>query len=158
MARKVEEYGKITGQTKKTAPMVWIMIDEIHQFIPAKGSTAASNPLLTLIKEGREPGISLLMITQRPNKLHEDALSQSDLVISHRLTSKADIEALRSIMQSYMLDDIQDYLGNLPREKGTAILLDDNSERIYPIQVRPRLSWHAGGSPIIIKEKAFFEE
>ena len=153
-ARKSEEYGQVTGQVKKTMPMVWIMIDEAHQFIPNTGSTAATGPLLTLIKEGREPGISVLMITQRPNKLHEDALSQSDLVISHRLTSKADIEALRSIMQTYMLEDIQDYLNDLPRTKGSAIVLDDNSERIYQAQIRPRISWHAGGSPIIIKEKS----
>ncbi len=157
-ARKAEEYGQVTGQVKKTMPMVWLMVDEMHQFIPNEGSTAATGPLLTLIKEGREPGISLLMITQRPNKLHEDALSQADLVISHRLTSKADIEALRSIMQTYMLEDIQDYLNDLPRTKGSAIILDDNSERIYQAQIRPRFSWHAGGSPIIIKEKSLIGE
>lgn len=154
MARKAEEYSQITGQTKKTIPMVWIMMDEAHQFAPSDGTTAATGPLLTLIKEGREPGISVLLITQRPNKLHEDALSQADIIISHRLTSKADIEALRSIMQTYMLEDMQDYLNDLPKTKGSAILLDDNSERIYQIQMRPRFSWHAGGSPIIIKEKS----
>lgn len=157
-ARKAEEYGQVTGQVKKTMPMVWLMVDEAHQFIPNKGSTAATGPMLTLIKEGREPGISLLMITQRPNKLHEDALSQADMIISHRLTSKVDIEALRSIMQTYMLEDIQDYLNDLPRTKGSAIILDDNSERIYQAQVRPRFSWHAGGSPIIIKEKSLIGE
>jgi DNA helicase HerA-like ATPase len=154
MARKSEEYGQITGQFRKTIPMVWMMMDEAHQFVPNDEATAATGPLLTLIKEGREPGISVLMITQRPNKLHEDALSQADIVISHRLTSKADIEALRSIMQSYMLEDIQDYLNDLPKTKGSAIILDDNSERMYQTQIRPRLSWHAGGSPIIIKEKS----
>ncbi len=158
MARKAEEYGQITGQTKKTIPMVWMMLDECHQFVPNDGTTAAAGPLLTLIKEGREPGISVLMITQRPNKLHEDALSQADIVISHRLTSKADIEALRSIMQTYMLEDIQDYINDLPKTKGSAILLDDNSERIYQVQIRPRFSWHAGGSPIIIKEKSLIGE
>ncbi len=157
-ARKIEEYSQITGQAKKTVPMVWIMIDEAHQFIPNKGFTAATGPLLTAIKEGREPGISMLLITQRPDKLHEDALSQADLIISHRLTSRADIEALRSIMQTYMLEDIQEYLANLPKTKGSAILLDDNSERIYQIQVRPRFSWHAGGSPIIIKKKSLLKE
>ena len=57
-------------------------------------------------------------------------------------------------MQTYMLEDMQDYLNDLPKTKGSAILLDDNSERIYQIQMRPRFSWHAGGSPIIIKEKS----
>ena len=157
MARKKEEFEIMTGEKKKKLPMVWIMIDEAHQFIPNEGATAATEPLLTLIKEGREPGISLLLITQRPNRLHEDALAQSDLIISHRLTARADIEALRSIMQTYVLEDIQELINNLPRMKGSAIVLDDNSERLYSLQVRPRLSWHAGGSPTAIREKGAFE-
>lgn len=153
MARKAEEFEVMTGEKKKRLPMIWIMADEAHQFLPAEGMTAATEPLLTLIKEGREPGISVLLITQRPGKLHEDALAQSDLIISHRLTSRADIEALRGIMQTYVLEDIQELINALPRTKGSAIVLDDNSERLYSLQVRPRLSWHAGGSPTAIKEE-----
>jgi hypothetical protein len=152
MARKSEELEVITGEARTTMPMAWIMIDEAHQFLPSKGKTAATEPLLTLVKQGREPGISLLFITQRPNKLHEDALAQSDIIIAHRLTAKADLEALRGIMQSYMLEDIEEYINALPRQKGTAILLDDNSERIYTLQARPRKTWHAGGSPTAVKE------
>ncbi len=157
MARKSEEFEMMTGEKKKKAPMVWLLIDEAHQFIPNDKETASTDPLLTLIKEGREPGISVLMMTQRPGKLHEDALSQADLIISHRLTSKSDIDALRSIMQTYMIEDIQDYLNALPRNKGSALILDDNSERLFGVQVRPRISWHAGGSPAAIKEKSKFE-
>ncbi len=157
MARKKEEVEVITGEKRKSMPMIWMIMDEAHQFIPNKGVTAASEPVLTLIKEGREPGISLVLITQIPNKLHSDALAQSDLVISHRLTSEADIKALRGIMQSYMLEDIQELINTLPRQKGSAIVLDDNSERIYSLQVRPRISWHAGGSPKAIKEKGLFD-
>jgi hypothetical protein len=157
MARKAEEFEIMTGQRKKRIPMAWIMLDEAHQFAPNEGMTAATEPLLTLIKEGREPGISVLMITQRPGRLHEDALAQCDLIISHRLTSRADIEALRSIMQTYVLEDIQELINGLPRTKGSAIVLDDNSERLYTLQVRPRISWHAGGSPTAIRPKGIFE-
>ena len=134
------------------------MIDEAHQFIPSDSQTAASEPLLTLIKEGREPGISMLLITQIPNKLHSDALAQSDIVIAHRLTSEADMKALRGIMQTYAMKDIEEYMNLLPKKKGVALVLDDNSERIYVLQVRPRLSWHAGGSPMAIKRKGLFDE
>lgn len=158
MARKAEEIQTITGERRKSSPMAWIMIDEAHQFVPGEGVTAASEPLLTLIKEGREPGISLLLITQIPNKLHSDALAQSDIVISHHLTSEADMKALRGIMQTYAMKDIEEYMNSLPRKKGVALILDDNSERIYTIQIRPRLSWHAGGSPMAIKRKGLFEE
>jgi hypothetical protein len=55
-------------------------------------------------------------------------------------------------MQTYLLHDIQKYINELPRQKGTAIILDDNSERIYKIKVRPRQSWHGGRTPTALRE------
>jgi intein/homing endonuclease len=164
-------YEKITKKQKAGIKNVYdISVDKVHnfvangltvhnchQFIPNEGETAASEPLLTLVKEGREPGISLMLVTQRPDKLHPDALAQADLVIAHRLTSEADMKALKSIMQTYMTEGIEDYINKLPRQKGAAIILDDNSERVYTVQIRPRLSWHAGGSPIAIRKKGLFD-
>lgn len=153
MARREEEMSTMEGFHKIKMPITWIIIDEAHNFLPAEGKTASSDPLLTLIKEGRQPGIATVFITQRPNKLHEDAISQADLVLSHRLTAEPDLKALRSIMQTYLLFDVTKYIGDLPHKPGTAIILDDNSERIYPVAVRPRQSWHAGGTPTAITEK-----
>ena len=149
-ARRLEELSEIEITTLKRTPMPWILIDEAHNFLPDDSATAATEILSTLIKEGRQPGITLVFATQRPEKLHPDALAQTDIIISHRLTSKADVDALRSIMQTYMLFDIGRYLNELPKVKGVAIILDDNSERIYKIRVRPRQSWHAGASPVAI--------
>ena len=72
-------------------------------------------------------------------------------MISHRLTAKVDIDALNIMMQSYLLADIQTYMNNLPRLMGSAIILDDNSERIYPMRIRPKMSWHGGEAPSAIK-------
>lgn len=149
-ARRQEELAEIELSATKRTPMPWILIDEAHNFLPNDSVTAASDILSRLIKEGRQPGITLVLATQRPEKLHPDALAQTDIIISHRLTSKADIDALRSIMQTYMLFDIGKYINELPKLKGVAIILDDNSERIYKVRVRPRQSWHAGASPVAI--------
>lgn len=150
MARRQEEIALIEGETMKKIPMVWFIIDEAHQFIPDSGKTTATDALLTLVTQGRQPGISCVFITQRPNKLHETIIAQSDLVISHRLTAKADLDALGAIMQTYLLENIRKSISSLPRTKGSALILDDNSERLYNIRVRPRQSWHAGGSPIAL--------
>jgi len=34
------------------------------------------------------------------------------------------------------------------------LILDDNSERAFNIQVRPRQSWNAGESPVALQEKS----
>ena len=159
-ARKVEELQEIGKrksyffeETVKEKPLVWIMLDEAHEFLPKTGKTPATDALVQLLREGRQPGISLCLVTQQPGEIHGDVLTQSDIVLSHRLTSKRDIEALNSMMQSYLVSDLQEYLNNLPRKKGAAILLDDNSERIYPLLVRPKKSWHGGEAPSSLKYK-----
>ncbi len=51
-----------------------------------------------------------------------------------------------------MHSSISDKLNGLPHLKGAAIILDDNSERIYPMRVRPRFTWHGGEAPTAIKK------
>jgi len=138
---------------KREMPMVWLLIDEGHEFLPLNGRTAATDALIQLLREGRQPGISLAIATQQPGQIHHDVMTQSDIVISHRVTAKPDIDALNYIMQSYLFADIKTYLDNLPKLKGSAIILDDNSERIYPMRVRPRFTWHGGEAPTAVKIK-----
>jgi hypothetical protein len=142
---------------KKKIPMVWMFIDEIHEFLPLEGETIATGPLLQIIREGRQPGISMIVATQQPGKMNTDVLSQCDLVISHRVTAKDDITALNRIMQTYLTSELREYFDELPRIQGTAIILDQNQERMYNVQMRPRFSWHGGETPTAIppKEKKF---
>jgi len=146
-ARRIEEIDEMQNIAENEMPITWMLIDEAHEFLPAEGKTPASDPLLRWVKIGREPGVSLVLATQQPAKLHPDALSQCDLVLSHRLTAKQDIDALGEIMQTYMRYDLKHYIDSLPDRTGTGLILDDNSERVYPVQMRPRKSWHAGGTP-----------
>lgn len=165
-ARKIEELSDIEKsstlfleeeQEKKEMPLVWFMIDEAHEFLPREKKTPATDALVQLLREGRQPGISLILATQQPGEIHRDVITQTDIVISHRLTAKRDVEALNAMSQSYLTSDIQKYLNLLPSLKGSAIILDDNSERIYPIRIRPRMSWHGGETPsaVLIKKKEF---
>lgn len=134
-------------EEKKRTPIVWMFIDEVHEFLPANGKTAASGPLSRVIKEGRQPGIALVIATQQPGKLDTDIITQSDVVISQHVTAKLDIDALNTVMQTYMTSDIRKYLADLPKLPGACIILDDNSERIYPVQIKPRYTWHGGETP-----------
>lgn len=132
-------------------PLVWIIIDEAHEFLVKDGRTPASEALIQLLREGRQPGISLILATQQPGKIHTDAMTQADIVLSHRLTSDQDVQALNSIMQNYVYEGIKQKMNTLPKHKGSAILLDDNSERIYQMRIRPRFTWHGGEAPSAVK-------
>ncbi len=159
-ARKKEEIRDITQglnyseiEEKKETPLVWMVIDEAHEFLPKSHKTIATDALVQILREGRQPGISLVLATQQPGKIHTDVMTQSDIVIAHRVTSKPDVEALNHIMQSYVLDTIKKQMDDLPTLKGSAIILDDNSERLYPMRMRPRFTWHGGEAPTAVKKE-----
>ncbi len=144
-----QEYLSSSG--KRDKPLIWIFIDEMHEFMPRDFKTPATDALMQLLREGRQPGISLVMATQQPGQIHRDVMTQSDIVIAHRLTAKPDIDALNEIMQTYLIENIRQQMEDLPSDKGSAILLDDNSERLYPLRVRPRFTWHGGEAPVSVK-------
>ena len=143
--RKEEEIKLVKGQKRESAmPIVWMMIDEAHMFMPKDEDSIALKVLLEWVRVGRQPGLSLLLATQRPNKLHPDAISQCDLFISHRMTSQPDIAAVSALRPSYMHQSFDHYYGEMPRGKGFALIIDDNTEKIWMVKVRPRFSWDAG--------------
>jgi len=150
LARKEEELVKIESREPTYKfPLTWLIFEEAHNYIPSERETVSTRPILTIAKQGREPGVSLVVITQMPNKIHREVLAQTDIVLSLRLTAKSDLDALHSIMQTYMESDLEQYMNKLPRIHGAAIVLDDNQERIFSMVVRPRVSWHAGGTALV---------
>jgi len=162
IARKNEEFQQVHKSVyyfseeeiqKLDFPMVWLIIDEAHEFLPREGKTLASDPLITILREGRQPGISLILASQQPGKIHTDVMTQADIIIAHRITAKIDTDALGALMQSYLRTGLDKFLDDLPRVKGAAIVLDDNNEKMYPMRVRPRFTWHGGSAPVAIQQK-----
>jgi hypothetical protein len=143
--RKEEEMKLVKGEKRESGmPIVWMFIDEAHMFMPKDEDNIALKVLLEWVRVGRQPGLSLVLATQRTEKLHPDAISQCDLFISHRMTARPDIEAVSAISPSYMHQDFAHYYEEMPRSKGYALIVDDNTEKIWMVKVRPRFSWDAG--------------
>ncbi len=157
LARKGEEKSSIQKHTDigkevvSRLPMPWILIDEAHEYLPPKLETPSARALIQVIREGRQPGITLVLATQQPGKIHTDVMTQADIVLSHRVTAELDIGALNSIMGTYMQFPLERYISTLPRFKGAAVILDDNAEKVYQIRIRPRVSWHGGESATLIR-------
>ena len=74
---------------------VAIVIDEAHNICPAE----PGDPLTALVTadairiagEGRKFGLYLIVVTQRPQKVHENVLSQCDNLVLMRMNSIADL-------------------------------------------------------------------
>ncbi len=148
-----EHFFRLEEEHKIKKPLVWLIIDEAHEFLPKDEKTAATDALITLLREGRQPGISLVLATQQPGKIHTDVMTQSDIILCHRITTKIDVDALAMLAQSYLRTSIDREIQMLPPEPGSALLMDDQNERIYMICIRPRFSWHGGEAPTALEEK-----
>jgi hypothetical protein len=155
LARKNEELTTIDQAVhyfkekteKLSQPLVWLIVDEAHEVLPKDEKTAATSALVTILREGRQPGISLILASQQPGKIHGDVITQSDIVLAHRLTAQADAEALGQLTQTYMREGLLQQLDMLPRAKGSAVIFDDQNERVFAVSIRPRVTWHGGSSP-----------
>lgn len=118
----------------------WVLIDEAHTFFGG----VAQDALHTILTRGRAPGVSIVLATQRPSAVSETAISQSDVLISHRLTAEADLEALDRAQPTYMAASLDD---RLPTEPGDVVVIDDATETVHAAQIRDRDTPHGGGSP-----------
>ena len=136
--RRREEFGLETR-----LPRVWMAIDEAHQFVPQGRTSLCKEILIRWVKEGRQPGLSLIVATQQPSAIDAELLSQCDMILAHKITTWDDIHALDRLSATYMSGDLKGYIRELNR-RGEALLVDDETEAVCKIQVRPRLSAHGG--------------
>jgi len=123
-------------------------------FMPNDKNTLGKNVFINeWMRQGRQPGLSLVMATQRPSALESEVLSHSDIIICHRLTAQEDIDALSRIRPTYMHGDIKESIKKVGDERGVALIVDDTSESSHIIKIRPRLSWHGGAEPLVVEPK-----
>ncbi|MFZ2510083.1 MAG: zonular occludens toxin domain-containing protein, partial [Gordonia sp. (in: high G+C Gram-positive bacteria)] len=78
-----------------------IVIDEAHNLCPPNPTTPLERLLteriVQIAAEGRKYGLWLLMSTQRPSKVHPNALSQCDNLGLMKMSSPRDLAELGSI-------------------------------------------------------------
>jgi DNA helicase HerA-like ATPase len=139
IARRKEELG-----LSSELPRVWMLIDEAHQFAPAGRSTLAKEALVRWAKEGRQPGLSLVVASQQPSALDSEVLTQCDVLLCQKITNSADTQAINALSQDYMGGELKTFIRKLQR-RGEAVLVDDEQEKVTMSVIRPRQSRHGGG-------------
>jgi len=151
--RKVYELKKMGHDVEENGiPMVWLAIDEAQLFLPDGKNNLSKDVFINKwMRQGRQPGLSLLLATQRPSSLDQEIMSHCDIVLCHRLTSQEDISALGKIRPVNMQDGIKESIKKMGDEKGVALVIDDTSESVHIIKIRHRHSWHGGAEPLVIE-------
>lgn len=128
---------------------VFVFVEEAHKFIPATNSTYSSSIIKKIAAEGRKFGIFLVVITQRPSKIHSDALSQCNSQIIMRITNPKDQAAVAASSERLgetLLDDLPGL------NTGEAVIVGEMTRAPIMARIRKRTT-REGGSDIDIMGK-----
>ena len=149
VAKAVGELWRMATREGLPRP-VFIVLEEAHNFVPGGrgvGGGHAARWLKRIASEGRKFGLFLVLVTQRPNKIHQDTLSQCGSQIIMRLTNPEDQSAIRRASESIS----ESLLGDLPGlNVGEAVVLGPSVRVPVMVRVRSRLS-DEGGSDIDLR-------
>jgi len=90
--------GRLWNRRQQRAPVL-VVVDEAHNVCPGEPKDAvtslATGYAALIAAEGRKFGLYLLTSTQRPQKVHDEVLSQCDNLLLMRMNSEADLAHLR---------------------------------------------------------------
>ena len=128
---------------------IFIFVEEAHRFIPPDRKTYSSEVIRKISAEGRKFGIFLILITQRPSKIHPDALSQCNSQIIMRITNLEDQRAV-SVSSERMSRDLLDDLPGL--NVGEAVIVGEMTRAPVMVKVKKRRT-REGGADIDIVGK-----
>ena len=92
--------GELWRRREERRPVL-IVIDEAHNVCPAEPedpiTALATEHAVRIAAEGRKFGLYLLVSTQRPQKVHENVITQCDNLLLMRLNSAADARFAQSV-------------------------------------------------------------
>lgn len=110
-AIRTNNYNKIKEIKEKfpalTKPIL-IIVEEAHIFAPRENKTQASHWLGKIAREGRKFGIGLGIVSQRPKKLDDDILSQTNTKIILRLVEPHDQRYVQQASEQISEDLLMD--------------------------------------------------
>ena len=142
-------------------PPTWLLLDEAHTLIPSGNvRTPASNALVEYVKQGRQPGCSLVFATQQPSAIDTRVLSQIDTIFTHKLVFDDDIKAVFKRTPTIMPRAFKQtsFIKTLPI--GVAVTGDrvDETSRAFVMKTRPRMSQHEGRESVTTETKRELDE
>ena len=137
-------------------PRSWVIVDEAHNYIPARGNVPSRKPLKKYVDEGRNLGLSIVVATQQPAGLDPSIQRNADMILIHALSHQDDIVAARGMTNTSSPDEVtldekykfsssktfEALVRNLPI--GYALASSDRANRLFPIRIRPRATIHGG--------------
>jgi hypothetical protein len=155
-SQEIARADECTERAKAGLPRSWLIIDEAHNYVPARSAVPCRRPLKKYVDEGRNLGLSIVVATQQPSGLDPSIQRNADMLLIHALSHHDDIAAAMGMVNTsepdtVTLDGRQNMSGSKLIESlvrslppGYALVSTDRANRLFPVRVRPRSTVHGG--------------
>lgn len=143
-----DTWGEAT--TNGLARPVFFILEEAHNFVPGGQGvrSQAAGIIKRIASEGRKFGLFLVLVTQRPYKIHGDTLSQCNSQIIMRLTNPQDQLAIKQSSEGIS----EGLLADLPGlNVGEAVILGPIVRVPVMVRIGHRLSAQGGNDIDVVK-------
>ncbi len=133
---------RLFGKAKKEKQPFLLLVEEVHEYIPEKGSVGECGRMLIKIgKRGRKHGLGICGISQRPADVKKDFITQCDWLLWHRLTWNNDTNVVSRILDNEYADAVEEL------NDGEGFLVTDWSEAVRRVQFYRKKTFDAGATP-----------
>jgi len=120
---------------------VFILVEEAHRFIPKNENTLSKRIAKRIAAEGRKFGVFLILVTQRPQKIDQDVLSQCNSQVIMRMTNPEDQRAVRNSAEQVSEELLKDLPG---LNVGEAVIVGEMTKMPVMVRVRERRTREGG--------------
>jgi hypothetical protein len=152
--RFATDFAEAFFAAKKRSPgPVLVILEEAQRFVPQKMFTGQERMLGAfeeIAEVGRNYGIGLGLISQRPQKINKDVLNLTELLFAFQTNGVLERKALSEWVQEKDADGRSEVMGELPKlERGHALVWSPSWLRIYgEYALRKKSTYDASATPL----------
>lgn len=156
--RFATDFAETFFRTKKNYPgPVQIWLEESQRFVPQKLFTGQERMLGAfeeIAEVGRNYGIGLGLISQRPQKINKDVLNLSDVMIALRMNGVLERKAIAEWVQEKDADGRDAVKDELPGlERGQAIVWSPSVFNTYgTFRLKKRSTYDVNATPLSVRK------
>lgn len=140
----------ITKSREDKRTPIFIVIDEAHNLAPFETESIMAQTVLDLIMriatEGRKYGLFLILITQRPSRIHPTVLSQCDNLILQKMNNHHDLNLVKKTFGFIPEESLKLLKQVLEFKIGDAMLCGNFIDGIVNAYIAKRRTTESGGN------------
>lgn len=130
-----------TKEKKAKKPFL-VVVEEIHEWLPEQGSTGCSEMLTRVAKRGRKRGLGIAGVSQRPQQVDKNFITQCNWRVWHQLSWDNDLKVVGRVLGK----DYKDTVSQL--DVGEAVLeADFLSDSHQTVMFKRKETFDAGETP-----------